>query len=518
MTVPAELGYRMTRTSAATDTSSLDTATAIGIQLQRIRHFWPLVVLVTLGAVIAGAVSALIAEPTYTGRTVLLVSSPGRVPEEDAVMVRGYVDLFNDPAYQARLRDSTELPEGTTFEARTAAASSMVFVEATAGEYVDAKDAALALATNFRWDVDAVRRAERDASLEVLRNQLDERRALLTAGGDPGYTTQRIIELETTINQMQGDSTNQLQILQPDGGVSVSEPSLPQNVLFGLLGGLVLGSLAAVLAALFSHRLGTAHDVHTRTGVNPIAEVPRGGTPRRTRARNLRFTQLAARVSRRNLPRPATLAITSPTRTPATNQVAQAIAAYWAREGERVVLLRADVRDPAGIPDYNPPTDDSERDDTRHTVTVRIMAVGDLLADPDAPLNRDRFTCIVERLRSTADLIVIQTAPVAEDEFAHSTCVASDRTLLALDLLSGRVGTTRDAVDLLDDADVLGAVLVDPRDRRRLRLFRRAPAEPAVAVRFEQIRSLDTAATSSDGHRRNHDIAALMPHGHGMNP
>jgi uncharacterized protein involved in exopolysaccharide biosynthesis len=70
----------MTRTSSATDTDGLDTATTVGIQLQRIRAFWPLVALITLGAVIAAAVSAYVATPTYTGRTVLIVSSPGRVP------------------------------------------------------------------------------------------------------------------------------------------------------------------------------------------------------------------------------------------------------------------------------------------------------------------------------------------------------------------------------------------------------------------------------------------------------
>lgn len=242
----------MTHTNTTTDADTLDTATTVGIQLQRIRHFWPLVLLITLGAVIASAVSTYTSEPSYTGRTVLIVSSPGRVPEEDAVMVRGYIDLFNNPAYQARLRDSTDLPPGTTFEARTAAASSMIFVEATAGTDVGVKDAALALATNFRWDVDAVRRAEKDASLDALRSQLEERRRLLTEGADPAYTTQRIIELETLIQQLQGDSTNQLQILQPDAGIAMSESSMSRNVLLGLLGGLVLGSVAAVLAALFS--------------------------------------------------------------------------------------------------------------------------------------------------------------------------------------------------------------------------------------------------------------------------
>ncbi|MEU5841263.1 hypothetical protein [Rhodococcus sp. NPDC047139] len=499
----------MTYTSATTDTDTLDTASTIGIQLQRIRQFWPLVALITLGAVLASVVSAFIAEPSYTGRTVLIVSSPGRVPEEDAVMVRGYVDLFNDPAYQARLKDSADLPEGTTFEARTAAASSMIFIEATTGEYVAAKDAALELATTFRWDVDAVRRAEKDASLEQLRGELDERRALLTEGADPIYMTQRIIELETSIQQLQGDSTNQLQVLQPDGGVSTDEPKVALNLLFGLLGGLILGSVAAVLAALFSPRLGTAHDVHTRTGVNPIVDIPRGGTPRRSRARRLGFVRIATRAGHRQVPRPATLAVASPTRTPATGQVARAIAEFWACEGERIVLLHADTRT-VTIRDHATPDG---------AVTVHTAVVQDLLGDPDVPLNRERFMRVLQRFRN-ADLVIVEVPPLTEDPFAHSACVMSDRTVLVLDRLSVRVGPTREAVELLADADLLGAVLVDPRTRTRRSLFRHSASEESAApVRYERVGpGLAPRETVPNGHHRDREAASLLAGERGGQP
>jgi hypothetical protein len=481
----------MTHTSTTTDADTLDTATTVGIQLQRIRRFWPLVLLITLGAVIASAVSTYTAEPSYTGRTVLIVSSPGRVPEEDAVMVRGYIDLFNDPAYQARLRDSTDLPPGTTFEARTAAASSMIFVEATTGTDVGAKD----------------------ASLDALRSQLDERRRLLTEGADPAYTTQRIIELETLIQQLQGDSTNQLQVLQPDAGIAMSEPSMSRNVLVGLLGGLVLGSVAAVLAALFSPTLGTSHDVHTRTGVNPVVEIPRGGSRRKGRARHLGFVRLATRAGHRRIPRPGTLAVASPNRTPATGQVARAIAEFWAGEGERVVLLHADLHTVTV----------QERTAADDAVTVRTALVRDLLDDPDAPLNRERFTHLLRRLRADADLVIVEVPPLTEDSFAHSACVVSDRTVLVLDRRSGRVGPTREAVELLADAELLGAVLVDPRTGRSLvrRLFRRGRrGESLATVRYERIDSLgpDTTTTSSNGHRPGRGAEILLSGEPGATP
>jgi len=505
-----DLGYPMTHTSTTSDADPIDTVSTIGIQLQRIRHFWPLVLLVTLGAVIAAAVSAYTAAPSYTGRTVLIVSSPGRVPEEDAVIVRGYVDLFNDPAYQTRLRDSLDLPAGTTFEARTAAASSMIFVEATNGSYAGAKDAALDIATEFRWDVDALRRAEKDENLAALRNELDERRALLTSGGDPAYIVPRILELETTIQQMQGDSTNQLQILQPDAGVSTSQPSVPKNVLFGLVGGLILGSLAAVLAALFSGRLGTAHDVRLKTGLAPAGEVPRGGTPRRNHARSLGFTRLATRVGPRQVPRPATLAVVSPTRTPATAQTTRAIAEYAARNGERVILLHQNS-------DHD--GSDTAQDLPTFAATVRTVSVDTVPGDPDNPADRARFVRLVQRLGETADLVIVELPALTEDDFAHSMCAASTLTLLVLDRRTERVRNVREAAELLGDANPIVVAMVDPRERSNRKWFRhKMSAETGATVRFEQVDDIRIYDVSPNGHRRDRDVSALVTDAHGTNP
>ena len=65
---------------------------------QVLRYWWVVAIIVAL--CIAGAIMATTRVPTtYTGRASLIVSSPNRSPDQDAVLVQGYVDYFNDGAY-----------------------------------------------------------------------------------------------------------------------------------------------------------------------------------------------------------------------------------------------------------------------------------------------------------------------------------------------------------------------------------------------------------------------------------
>lgn len=496
---------------------TVDAASTVKIQLQRIRRFWPVVATIALAAVLAGAVYSFTAAPSYTARFILFVSSPGRVPEEDAVMVLGYVDLFNDPAYQSRMRESSELAPGTTFEARMAASSALIYVEATAGSAGEAMDAATALATTFRWDVDSVRRAERDASIAALRTQLDEAREMSDDGTPPGYSIQRISELENQINLMQGDSTNQLQVLQPNGGVSVSEPSPLRDIPIALVGGLILGSVAAVVTSMLSGRLGTAHDVRVKTGVRPLVDLPRGGSRQADRLRARRLTRLATIFGRGNVTRPGVVAVVAPSATSATAEIARAIAGYWAAEGERVVLLRADLRRPShGDPAEGARPDPA--DGSGAAATVREIPLGYLLANPDLPLNRAAFTVVLERVRATADLVVVQAPPLLDDPGTHSLCAAADSTVLVLDRARARVASTCESAELLEEAGLAGGVLLDP-PRHGSRPSRGRAHFPAFygPVRFERVRHLD-AVPARNGHHRNQEAGRLVPGRPGPNP
>lgn len=200
----------------------------------RIRHlarYWPIVVLATLLAV-GGAVWTTGQSATeYTGRSALIVSSQNRAPEQDAVLVQGYVDLFNDSSYQEQLRVVGSLPADTSFSARTAAAGPILFVEATAGDAETAAEAARIMAGTFRDDVNSVRDRGREGSLEELRQRLDEERSR------PGIADNvALAQLQAQISELELDATNQIQDLQLNAGVSEDSPSLFRNVALGLLG------------------------------------------------------------------------------------------------------------------------------------------------------------------------------------------------------------------------------------------------------------------------------------------
>ena len=106
-----------------------------------------------LGVLVAAA-SSLSTHPTYVGRSTLVLFG-GTAPEQDALMVVGYMTIFNDPATITRLRTTTKIPEDVTFEARTVAASPILAIEATADDPKVAQDAAYEMAEALRADISA---------------------------------------------------------------------------------------------------------------------------------------------------------------------------------------------------------------------------------------------------------------------------------------------------------------------------------------------------------------------------
>jgi len=85
-------------------------------RMEQIRQRWWVVVVVAALGVLVAAASSLPTHPTYAGRSTLVLS--GSAPEQDALMVVGYMTIFNDPATITRLRTTPKIPEDVTFEAR----------------------------------------------------------------------------------------------------------------------------------------------------------------------------------------------------------------------------------------------------------------------------------------------------------------------------------------------------------------------------------------------------------------
>jgi hypothetical protein len=208
-----------------------------------LRRYWWLILVIVALSVLAAAAATLIATTTYTARASLILASNDRSPEQDAVLVQGYVAYFNDPPYQSQLLAHPEVGEGVTFEARAAAASPIFIVDATATEVEKAKSAVAAAASAFSQDVNTARRQRNESAIADLEEQID---TILITGDDSQFAVMQVTQLRDRISQLQADQANMLQELQLDAGVTQNSSSAFTNILLGLLGGLLLGILAAV--------------------------------------------------------------------------------------------------------------------------------------------------------------------------------------------------------------------------------------------------------------------------------
>ena len=140
--------------------------------MEQIRQRWWVVVVVAALGVLVAAASSVLAHPTYAGRSTLVLSV--HAPDQDALMVVGYMTIFNDPATITRLRTTTKIPEDVTFEARTVAASPILTIKATADDPKVAQDAAYDMAVALRADITASQLAGTDGYIADLERQLAE--------------------------------------------------------------------------------------------------------------------------------------------------------------------------------------------------------------------------------------------------------------------------------------------------------------------------------------------------------
>src|SRR3954447_12036116 len=147
------------------------------IQWDRIRRRWVLILVIGLVAA-AGALGASLLQGTsYTGRAALTIVSQDRAPEQDTVLAQGYADYFNQASSQEVLRQSAGVPTSVTLNARIAAASPIVYIEATGDSPDVAQDSATKMAVALRDDVNTGLRGNSQTQIADLQRQLDGARA-----------------------------------------------------------------------------------------------------------------------------------------------------------------------------------------------------------------------------------------------------------------------------------------------------------------------------------------------------
>lgn len=453
-------------------------------RIEQVRHRW-WVVLVVAGLGALSALPLLGASPTYTATSTLVLSSPGRNPVEDATMITGYSGLFNDPATIDRLKIGHGIPDGVTFEARMVGASPILTISAVADDPRVAQDSALKMAEAFTDDINSVRQRRNDKAIQETQHQLDQ---LLAQPGPEGAMNQLVPVVQQRLDSLRADSTDQVQELQPRGGVAENAPHMMTELALRTGGGLVLGVLAALALATLSTRVTNPEDLLEKTGVETLVDVPSGDSLSQRKLRESRLRRLANLVSLQDLPKSTVVAVTDSRGATGAQELAEQLATLSAKQGYRTVLVYADegtAPASAGAGFSEVLADPGMAEDALGAGTVdslKIMSSGALVADRYSLVSREKVVAVVDELRTLADTIVIAAPSITESVDAQPICAAADRTVLVVDRRSSRVSGVVAAVEALTDAraDLLGAVLVGSTERSRFRPVRHVQATTHV--------------------------------------
>ncbi len=439
---------------------------SLASKLAAVRRYWWIVVAVVCLAVVGALVSTARTPSTYLGRTSLIVSSNDRAPEQDAVLVQGYVSYFNNAAYQQQLLAATGVVDANAkLSAEAAAASPILVISATASDPERAQSTAIAVAKAFKDDINRTHDQKIATALATLQDELK------TARGRNDGTT--IAALQERIGELQADRNNVLQELQNRGGVSVEPPSLFNNLVLALAGGLVIGVLAALALARFSRRVRSRYDVADKVGLNTLVELPAPGTKGAQLRREQRLRQLA-NILRARLAGPGVVVVTQATDGAATGVVARGLAMEWAIEGHRTVLVRLGDGMASRLPRIGKttsiePVEASTLLSRMRAGPVPGMSILDItprLAGRAPRLPAMKVTELFKLEQLAGAFLIIETPAVLDSADAQTASLAADVTILVIDTQVAKVPETCEAVGVLRQpgAVLLGAVLAPVRD------------------------------------------------------
>ena len=415
------------------------TPASVGAFREIVRR-WPVVLLVALVAVAAGAIAASARESSYAARARLVITPLAQQNETflGTSLIRDAGDANRTASTLATTMDSGEVERATAdrlgggwtansvhdaVTVKPVADSNVVEIEARAGDSAIASRVASSFAEatlDVRWDKIAAELGERISALEALTDAASD------AGG---FARDREILAATLRGGI--DPTLSLQGDAP----RVSKEGLSGAVVLGLalVGGLFLGALAALGLARLGRRVRSEQDVAATYPLPVLARVRPDSLLRMAEVlgalpRQDAFVGVAERIQRA-LPKGGSIAVASPSsgdgRSPCATSIAAALAA-----GERTsTVLEIDAE----------------------------------------PASDDAIVRLVARARRRANFVVIDGPPLGDDARALSACVVADVCLLVV-----RIGHTerqdlRRARELLDRTGVqpAGLVLVDAGPARR---------------------------------------------------
>ncbi|WP_067570865.1 hypothetical protein [Nocardia acidivorans] len=407
---------------------------------------------------------------TYTSR-VLVSAASTRPPTQDAILAQGYTYYLNDPTYQSSLRQKQGFPAGiSAFSAEFVTASPLFYVQVIAATPTAATTAAPQVAQLFIDDIngrlDASRSATAaDMTAAMLRVWGDR----LSANDPSAFTAQ--IQLQQQIDQLNANDANRLTILQSGAGAMGIGPGKTRTLATGLVGGVILGCVVALMAGAGTRRLYNDYDVVEKTGVRPFDVIPPGGSPAREARREVAVRHVSNLVARAATHSPTSIAVIPVSTGRSADQIARAIAEQRAAQGSRTVFVNADLRTADygprqwGVAEYLRGLVGDVRDLVKTTGFEGFteIASGETAADPYPLFDRDRVRELFRTAGAAADLVIIAVPPISTAPESQIVADIADQTLLVIERGNSRVRDVEEAVRAVNQvgAQVMGALFVD---------------------------------------------------------
>ncbi len=245
----------------------------------RIRRRWWVVLLCVLVAVGGALVTGLGATTTYTSKASLTTYSANRAPEQDAVLIQSYVDLFTSDAGQQSLRRDARIPDDITVTAMPVATGPIMFVVASGPDPAAVARAAQTMADGFRQSINAGVQRTRQAALDALRKPFADREA-----DNDFILQQERIQLQQSVDRLNSDTSGLLQNLTAATAPTADRPAMTARLAVSVVVGLLVGLVLAWLVGGLAPRLRTAAGVREVSGLRTFDASGDGGRPPRADA------------------------------------------------------------------------------------------------------------------------------------------------------------------------------------------------------------------------------------------
>lgn len=483
-------------------------------QIESLRRWrWLILAFVVLATVAAVAI-ALASGTSYSATATVVVgsastqSSSSRSPDQDAVLAAGYVKILNSPSEQNLLRTAAKIPPDVKIDATPVATSPFIDITATAPDRETAINAARSYAQAFidntlsRFNdivstrLDPLRNRLQDLSTQIAQNQqrLDDSKRSVNNGGRPLLSAGDSARLQGEVQRLQAEATGLSEQLRvqaavvgnpnlaglystPDGATKKSS-SVVRNAILGILGGLLLGGAVALLLGSLQLRIRSPRDVRSKLDLPTIGSVTRGRGEVAEARRAEDFKALATSLAVMKPPI-SSVAVVSPNDGEGKSLIATNLARYRAAQGDRVILIQADVRDAGqrngkvngrsgdATPGLSDLLANGRTKDIRSYLQptsqpgLWVMNAGTDTSDPYALFSTARIAELMSEAAVEADLVVVDTASLLGAAESQIVSAGVDASVLVLDTTLTQPMTALEARDILarGGANVVGVVL-----------------------------------------------------------